>query len=56
MKKSNNPKCDTCAVIHNVLRCWCCKYKTKEWMAENLMYVMIAGEGDCYKPKVESGE
>jgi hypothetical protein len=55
MSKPNNPKCATCFVVNNYLRCWCCKYRTKEWERENTKPVMITGEGDLYKPKVESG-
>ena len=44
MNKPNNPKCNTCFVINNVLRCFNCKYKTKEWMYKNMMPIMMQGE------------
>lgn len=57
MNKPNNPKCATCFVINNTLRCWNCKYKTKEWERtelENIRPIMMRGEKDLYKPKAES--
>ena len=36
MNKPNNPKCDTCYVTNNILRCFNCKYKTKEWERKNI--------------------
>ena len=56
MSKPNNPKCDTCFVINNPLRCWTCKYKTEEWQSKNLKSVFLIGEHDLYKPKSESEE
>ena len=54
MSKPNSPKCDTCFVINNALRCWSCKYKTKEWTYNNIMPVILRGEKDLYKHKAES--
>lgn len=54
MSKPNNPKCDTCFVVDNVLRCFNCKYKTKEWERKNIRPIMMLGEKDLYKPKAES--
>jgi hypothetical protein len=54
MNKPNNHKCDSCFVINNILRCWNCKYKTEEWKLKNKRPVMLFGEKDLYKPKVES--
>lgn len=54
MSKPNNPKCATCFVINNALRCWNCKYKTKEWECENIRPIIMRGEKDLYKPKAES--
>lgn len=56
MNKPNNPKCNTCFVINNVLRCFNCKYKTKEWMYKNMMPIIMLGEKDLYKSKIESEE
>lgn len=56
MNKPNNQKCNTCFVINNVLRCWNCKYKTKEWERKNIRPIMILSEHDLYKPKSESKE
>ena len=56
MSKPNNPKCDTCFVINNSLRCWNCKYKTKEWEHKHIMRIIMRGEKDLYKPKAESEE
>ena len=53
MNKPNNLKCDTCFVINNPLRCWNCKYKTKEWKHKNVMRVIMRGEKDLYKSKTE---
>lgn len=53
MNKPNNPKCDTCFVINNVLRCFNCKYKTKEWECKNIKPIIMRGEKDLYKPKAE---
>lgn len=52
MNKPNNPKCDTCFVVNNVLRCWNCKHKTKEWECKNIRPIMMCGEKDLYKAKV----
>lgn len=52
MNKPNNPKCNSCFVVNNVLRCWSCKYKTKEWECRNLRPIMMCGEKDLYKAKV----
>ena len=55
MNKPNNPKCNTCFVEHNILRCMVCKYKTEEWVCENCFRpVIMLGEKDLYKPKAES--
>ena len=56
MNKPNNPKCDTCFVVNNILRCWNCKYKTKEWERKNKRPIMILGKNDfdLYKYKAES--
>ena len=54
MNKPNTPKCKTCFVVNNVLRCWSCKYKTKEWEYKNMMPIIMPGEKDLYKPKAES--
>lgn len=54
MSKPNNPKCDTCSVTHNILRCFNCKYKTKEWQSKNIRPIMMRGKKDLYKPKGES--
>ena len=51
--KPNNPKCDTCFVTNNLLRCFNCKYKTKDWELKNLRPIMMRGEKDLYKPKPE---
>ena len=56
MNKLNNPKCNTCFITNNVLRCFNCKYKTKEWMYKNMMPVIMLGEKDLYKSKIESEE
>ena len=56
MNKPNNSKCDTCFVIDNVIRCWVCKYRTKEWEHKNMMPIIIQGEQDLYKYKAESEE
>ena len=56
MNKPNNPKCNTCFITNNVLRCFNCKYKTKEWMYKNMMPVIILGEKNLYKSKIESEE
>ena len=56
MNKPNNRKCNTCFVINNVLRCWNCKYKTKEWECKNIRPIMILGEHDLYKLKSEREE
>lgn len=54
MNKPNNPKCDTCFVVDNFLRCWGCKYKTLEWKRkQHLRPVMMIGEKDLYKRKAE---
>ena len=54
MNKPNTPKCDSCFVVNNILRCWQCKYKTQEWKRKNIRPIMMVGESDLYKPKVES--
>ena len=54
MNKPNNPKCDTCFVTNNVLRCFNCKYKTKEWERKNARPILMRGEKDLYKRKAES--
>ena len=54
MNKPNNPKCNTCSIVNNVLRCWNCKYRTKEWERKNMKCIIMLGENDLYKPKVES--
>lgn len=54
MNKPNTLKCKTCFVVDNVLRCWSCKYKTKEWEYKNMMPIIMPGEKDLYKPKEES--
>ena len=54
MNKPNNSKCDTCFVKNNVLRCWSCKHRTKEWENKNMMPIILRGEMDLYKPKMES--
>ncbi len=54
MNKPINPKCDTCFVIDNTLRCFNCKYKTEAWVCKNLRPIMMLSEKDLYKPKVES--
>jgi len=57
MDKPNNPKCNTCFVKHNILRCWNCRYKTDEWLKQNLNHpIMMIGENDLYKSKTESEE
>lgn len=56
MNKPNNPKCNTCFITNNVLRCFNCKYKTKEWMYKNMMPVIMLGEKNLYKSKIESKE
>lgn len=56
MNKPNNPICDTCYVTNNILRCFNCKYKTKEWEHKNMMRIIMRGEKDLYKPKAESEE
>lgn len=53
MNKPNNPKCDTCFVVDNFLRCWGCKYKTPEWKYKNLKPIMIIGENDLHKQKTK---
>ena len=53
MNKPNGPKCDSCFVTNNILRCCNCKYKTKEWVFDNLRPIMMIGEKDLYKPKPE---
>ena len=52
MNKPNNPKCNSCFVVNNVLRCWSCKHKTKEWECRNLRPIMMCVEKDLYKVKV----
>ena len=56
MNKPNNPKCNTCFVVNNILRCWNCKYKTQKWQRKNKRPIMILGKNDfdLYKPKIES--
>lgn len=54
MNKPNNPKCNTCFVVNNILRCWNCKYRTQEWELKNKRPIMIIGESDLYKPKTKS--
>ena len=54
MAKPDNPKCNTCFVINNKLRCWNCKYKTQEWKNKNMGLVIMRGEKDLYRPKAES--
>jgi hypothetical protein len=54
MNKPNNPKCDTCFVVNNILRCWQCKYRTQEWEQKNIVPIMIVGESDLYKPNSET--
>ena len=54
MNKPGNPKCNTCFVVNNILRCWNCKYRTQEWERKNKRPVMVIGEKDLYKPKAES--
>lgn len=57
MSKPNNPKCNTCFVEHNILRCMVCKYKTEEWVYENCFRpVIMLGEKDMYKKKSEAKE
>lgn len=56
MNKPNNPKCNTCFVTNNILRCFNCKHKTKEWELKNIRLVMMRGEKDLYKQKAESKE
>ena len=51
MSKPDSPKCKTCAVINNKLRCSTCKYKTKEWLSENISSVMLLGDHDNYREK-----
>jgi hypothetical protein len=51
--KPNNPKCNTCFVVNNLLRCWQCKYKTQEWKLKNIRPIMMISESDLYKPKGE---
>lgn len=54
MNKPNNPKCNTCFVVNNILRCWHCKHRTQEWELKNKIPIMIIGESDLYKPKTKS--
>mgnify|MGYP003421980267 FL=1 len=56
MNKPNNPKCNTCFITNNILRCFNCKYKTKEWMDKNMRPIIMLGEKDLYKSKIESEE
>ena len=56
LNKPSNPKCNTCFVVNNVLRCWNCKYKTKEWEHKNWGPVIMRGEKDLYTAKIESEE
>lgn len=56
MNKPNNPKCATCFVTNNILRCFNCKHKTKEWEIKNIRPIMMRGEKDLYKAKAESEE
>lgn len=49
--KPKTPKCDTCFVVKNKLRCCMCKYKTEEWLSEHISSVMFVDDCDCYKPK-----
>lgn len=56
VNKPNNPKCNTCFVVSNILRCWNCKYKTKEWEYKNIGRIIMRGEKDLYKPKAENEE
>lgn len=51
MSKPNSPKCKTCTVINNKLRCGTCKYKTKEWLYENISTVMLFGDFNNYREK-----
>ena len=53
MGKPNNPKCESCFVINNKLRCGTCKYKTEDWLMENLATVMFVGNYDHYMSKEE---
>lgn len=55
MNKPNNPKCNTCFVVNNILRCMNCKHKTKEWECKHFSVVNMRGEKDMYK-KTESEE
>lgn len=56
MNKPDNPKCDSCRIINNALRCWQCKYKTEKWMAQHLMSIILEGDYDLYIPKDEEKE
>ena len=54
--KPDSPVCDKCFVMHNTLRCMCCKHKTEEWMKKNIgsRAVIMLGDSDLYKPRAES--
>lgn len=56
MSKPDSPKCKTCTVINNKLRCGTCKYKTKEWLSEHISTVMPLADFDNYKEKEEYKE
>lgn len=55
INKPNNPKCDSCFVINNLLRCSICKHRTEEWMRKNMtkMNPVLVGDFDMYQRKKE---
>lgn len=51
--KPNGPKCDSCFVINNYLRCCICKYRTEEWMKKNMAEIkpVMDSDFDMYHSK-----
>lgn len=55
MSKPDSPKCKTCTVVNNKLRCCTCKYKTKEWLVEHISgEYLLTADWDNYKEKESS--
>lgn len=55
MSKPDNPKCESCFVVNNKLRCCTCKHKTEEWLktANFFSTAMLLGDSDNYMSKEE---